>query len=369
MSLTISSDSSVFSLFEPVSFGEIQLSNRVVMAPMTRLRSGSSGIPGDLLVEHYQQRASAGMIITEGAYASEESRAFIGQPGIATDEQAAGWRRVAESVHARGGRIVMQVMHAGRTTHPDVNGGRRILAPSAIAIDGEVHTGKGKQPFPMPEGMTPEDAQAVIEDFVASARRAIEVDLDGVEIHAANGYLLHQFLSPASNQRTDEYGGSPEGRARFVVDVVTAVATAVGAERVGLRISPEHNIQDANETDGADVLATYGSLLDELRPLNLAYLSVLHREPTGELVEALHRRFGGRLVINSGGATTTSRDEAAQLLSVPFVDAVAVGRAIIANPDLVERWQGEHTENEPREETFYAGGAEGYTDYPFGTAN
>ncbi|ANZ26654.1 alkene reductase [Rhodococcus sp. WB1] len=352
-------------LFTPVTLGDLELANRVVMAPLTRLRSGASGVPGDLVVEHYRQRASAGLIIAEGTYVNHESQAFVGQPGIVTGEQEAGWRRVAEAVHDRGGRIVLQVMHGGRVTHPDVNGGRRVVAPSAIAIDGVGHTEKGKQPYPVPHALTTEEARAIIGDFVAAARRAIEAGLDGVEIHSANGYLLHEFLSPAANQRADEYGGSPQNRARFVVEVVTAVASAIGAGRVGLRISPEHNIQDAYETDRDDVLATYGTLLEQVRPLNLAYLSVLHADPAGELVQELRRRFGGRLIANSGFASPTTRAEAVQLIEAAHADAVAVGRALIANPDLVERWHGEHPENELRPALFYSPGAEGYTDYPF----
>ena len=352
-------------LFTPVTLGDIELANRVVMAPLTRMRAGASGVPNDLLVEHYAQRASVGMIITEGTYPRFESQAFVGQPGIVTDEQAEGWRRVADAVHARGGRIVMQVMHGGRVTHPDVNGGRRVEAPSAIAIDGEGHTEKGKQAYPVPHALTTDELAEVRDAFVAASRRAVEAGLDGVELHGANGYLLHEFLAPTSNQRTDSYGGSPENRVRFVVEVVTAVAEAVGAGKVGLRLSPEHNIQGALETDRDDVRATYGALLDQLRPLGLAYLSILHAEPTGDLVQELRRRFGGPLVANSGFGTVTTRAEAVALIEAAHADAVAVGRPVIANPDLVERWQGEHPENEPNGATFYASGAEGYTDYPF----
>jgi 2,4-dienoyl-CoA reductase-like NADH-dependent reductase (Old Yellow Enzyme family) len=351
-------------LFSPVTLGDLELANRVVMAPLTRMRSGASGVPGDLVVEHYAQRAGIGLIITEGTYPRFESQAFVGQPGIVTDEQVAGWRRVADAVHARGGRIVLQVMHGGRVTHPDVNGGRRVEAPSAIAINGAGHTEKGKQPYPVPHALTVEEAHEVRDSFVAASRRAVEAGLDGVELHAANGYLLHEFLSPASNQRDDRYGGSPENRARFVIEVVTAVAEAVGAGRVGLRISPEHDIQDALETDREDVRATYGALLDAVRPLGLAYLSVLHAEPAGELVQELRRRFAGPLIANSGFGTVTTREEAVRLIDAAHADAVAVGRAAIANPDLVERWAGEHPENAPDPTTFYAAGAEGYTDYP-----
>ena len=351
-------------LFSPVTLGDLELANRVVMAPLTRMRSGDSGVPGDLVVEHYEQRASLGLIITEGTYPNHESQGFVGQPGIVTDEQVAGWRRVADAVHARGGRIVLQVMHAGRVTHRDVNGGRRVVGPSAIAIDGAGHTTKGKQAYPVPHALSVEEARATLADIVAAAQRAVEAGLDGVEVHSANGYLLHEFLCPASNRREDVYGGSPEARARFVIEAVTAVAEAIGAGRVGLRISPEHNIQDALETDRDDVLATYGTLVDALAPLGLAYLSVLHSEPAGELVQELRRRFGGPLIANSGFGTITTRAEAVQLIEAAHAEAIAVGRAVIANPDLVERWAGEHPENEPDPATFYASGAAGYTDYP-----
>ncbi|MGY1815549.1 alkene reductase [Blastococcus sp. SYSU D00820] len=351
-------------LFSPVTLGDLELANRVVMAPLTRKRSGIAGVPGDLVVEHYRQRAGVGLIVTEGTFPAPQGQAFDGQPGLATDEQAAGWRRVADAVHERGGRIVVQVMHGGRVTHPDVNGGLRVEAPSAIAIDGEVHTAGGKQPFPVPHALTTEELPTTVAEFVAACRRAVDAGLDGVELHAANGYLLHEFLSPAANRREDRYGGSPENRARFVAEVVEAVAAAIGAGRVGLRISPEHNIQGALETDRGDVLATYGSLVDRLRPLGLAYLSVLHREPAGDLVQELRRRFGGPLMANSGFGPVTTREEAVALVEAAHADVVAVGRPVLANPDLVARWAGQHPENTPDPRTFYTDGAEGYTDYP-----
>jgi len=351
-------------LFTPVRLGDLELANRVVMAPLTRMRSGRSGIPGDLVAEHYAQRAGVGLIITEGTYPNGESQAFAGQPGIVTQEQAAGWRRVADAVHERGGRIVMQVMHGGRVSHPELTG-TRVVAPSAIAIRGQVHVGGGrKEPFPVPHGLTTDEVEATVADFVEASQRAVDAGLDGVEIHSANGYLLHEFLSPASNRRQDRYGGSPENRARFVVEVATAVARAVGAGRVGIRISPEHNIQDALETDPDDLRATYGALVDALRPLGLAYLSVLHVAPSREFVQDLRRRFGGPLIANSGFGTVTTRAEAVQLIDDAHAEAVAVGRPVIANPDLVERWAGEHPENQPDASTFYASGPVGYIDYP-----
>ncbi|MER5757599.1 alkene reductase [Streptomyces sp. NPDC002088] len=366
MSVNTSGITTVPSLFSAVTLGKIELANRVVMAPLTRVRAGSTGVPGDLMAEYYRQRASVGLIISEGTYPDHGSQGWVGAPGIATDEQAAGWQKVTEAVHAEGGHIFLQIMHAGRATHPDINGGRRILAPSAIAINGKTFTAKGEQPFAIPEAMTTAEIRVAMADFVAAARRAIEAGADGVEIHGANGYLLHQFLSPGANQRTDEYGSSPENRARFVVEVVTAVSEAVGAERVGLRISPEIALADVFETDRDDVLATYGTLVDQLRPLGLAYLSVLHGEPGGELVQQLRQRFDGKLIVNTGflGGQTT-REDAIQLIAADQAEAVVVGRAVIANPDLIERWRHGHPENEPRPELFYAAGPEGYTDYPF----
>jgi len=351
-------------LYTPLTAGDLVLANRVVMAPLTRMRSHANGVPSDLNVEHYAQRAGLGLIITEGVYPSAESKAYPGQPGIATDEQAAGWARVAEAVHRQGGRIVMQVMNGGRVTHTDVTGTDRIVAPSAVAIAGEVRTPAGKKPYPVPHALTTEELPAIRDEFVAAARRAVDAGLDGVEVHGANGYLLHEFLSPSANRRDDAYGGSPAARASFVVEVVRAVAAEVGAGRVGLRLSPAHNIQDIEEVDADDVRATYEAVVDGIAPLGIAYLSVLHAEPDGDLVQDLRSRFGGVFIANSGFGRLTTKEEAEQFVGDGSADAVAVGRLAIANPDLVERWQGGHPENEPNPATFYAEGATGYTDYP-----
>ena len=351
-------------LFSPLTVGDLTLANRVVMAPLTRTRSGAEGVPGALVAEHYAQRAGLGMIITEGVYPTAESRAYPGQPGIVTEAQVEGWRAVADAVHAEGGVIVMQLMHGGRVSHTDITGTARIVAPSAIAIDGDVRTPLGKTPYPVPHALTTDELAEVRDAFVAAAARAIDAGMDGVEVHGANGYLLHEFLSPVSNQRTDAYGGSPEARAKFVVEVTTAIADAVGAGRVGIRLSPAHNIQDVFETDAADVQATYEAVVTGIAPLGIAYLSVLHVEPTGDLVQALRVGFGGTFIANSGFGRVTTKDEAVELVAQGSADAVAVGRLAIANPDLVERWEGGHPENEPNPATFYGLGAEGYTDYP-----
>jgi N-ethylmaleimide reductase len=351
-------------LFSPMTLGELELPNRLVMAPLTRVRSGKDGIPGPLVVEYYRQRASLGLIVSEGTYPSHAGQGFPGQPGLVTEEQLKGWAKVTSAVHAEGGRIFAQVMHAGRVTHEDTTGGYQVVGPSAIAIDGETRTYEGKKPLPVPHALTTEELPGIVQEFVQASLNAIGAGFDGVEVHSANGYLLHEFLSPASNQRDDIYGGSPANRARFVIELVKAVVDAVGADRVGIRISPEHNIQDALELDAADVRETYGHLVDALAPLNLAYLSVLHKEPTSELVQDLRARFDGTFLLNTGFGVVTTREEAVAIVADGHADAVVVGRPAIANPDLVRRWSEGLPVNEPDAATFYSDGAKGYTDYP-----
>lgn len=352
-------------LFSTLTVGQMELPNRLVMAPLTRLRSGKEGVPGPLVAEHYRQRASLGLIVSEGTYPSEAGRGFPGQPGLVTEEQLKGWADVTAAVHAEGGRIFAQVMHAGRVTHEATTGGHEVVAPSAIAIDGVTRTYEGKQSFPVPRALTTDELPSIRDEFVRASRNAIEAGFDGVELHSANGYLLHEFLTPAANQRDDIYGGSPENRARFVIEVAQAVVDAVGADRVGIRISPEHNVQGATETDAADVRETYGILVDALSPLKLAYLSVLHKDADSELVKDLRARFDGPFLLNTGFGVITTRDEAVSLVADGHADAVVVGRPAIANPDLARRWREGLPVNEPDQSTFYADGAEGYTDYPF----
>lgn len=352
-------------LFSTLTVGQMELPNRLVMAPLTRLRSGKEGVPGPLVAEHYRQRASLGLIVSEGTYPSEAGRGFPGQPGLVTEEQLKGWADVTAAVHAEGGRIFAQVMHAGRVTHEATTGGHEVVAPSAIAIDGVTRTYEGKQPFPVPRALTTDELPSIRDEFVRASRNAIEAGFDGVELHSANGYLLHEFMTPAANQRDDIYGGSPENRARFVIEVAQAVVDAVGADRVGIRISPEHNVQGATETDAADIRETYGILVDALSPLKLAYLSVLHKDADSELVKDLRARFDGPFLLNTGFGVITTRDEAVSLVADGHADAVVVGRPAIANPDLARRWREGLPVNEPDQSTFYADGAEGYTDYPF----
>lgn len=352
-------------MFHPLTLGDLELANRLVMAPLTRSRSALDGVPTDDVVEYYRQRASMGLIVSEGVYPSTTGQGFVRQPGLATADQIAGWKRVTDAVHAEGGLIVAQVMHAGRVTHPETTGQEHIVAPSAIAVDGVSRTYTGKHPYPVPHALEADELPGIIEEFVAASRNAIEAGFDGVELHGANGYLLHEFLAPSSNTRADAHGGSSENRARFVIEVATAVAEAIGAGRTGLRISPEHNVQSTLETDPADVAATYGALVDGIAPLGLAALSILHADPSGTLVQDLRTRFGGPVLLNTGFQTVTTYDDAAAVAANGWGDAVVVGRPAIANPDLVRRWREGLPLNDPDASTFYTEGPAGYIDYPF----
>ena len=352
------------SLNEPAVFGALHLPNRVVMAPLTRTRADADGVPTDVMVEYYRQRAGVGLIITEGTWPAAEGKSYPGQPGIVTPTQIEGWRRIADAVHEAGGSIVMQLMHGGRVGHPAISGEPRVVGPSALAAPGQTRTPEGKADLPVAHALTAEEIPGVIEQFAQAARNAIAAGLDGVEVHGANGYLVHEFLSPVSNVRDDQYGGSPENRARFAIEVTAAVAAAVGADRTGIRLSPQHNIQGVLEEDDADARATYTAVAEGLAPLGLAFVDVLQAEPTGELVQHLRRTAGAPLIVNTGFGVETTRAEAQSLVADGWADAVAVGRPVIANPDLVARWEQDAELNPPRPELFYGSTAEGYTDYP-----
>lgn len=358
-------------LFDSLELGRLTLPNRVTMAALTRSRAGRDGVPTQLHEKYYTQRASMGLIVTEGVFPAVTSRAFPGQPGIETPEQIAGWRRVAKSVHESGGRIFMQVMNGGRLSHASLLEGAETAAPSALASGTAVRDFESRKECPVPRALDSEEMPRIIDEFRQAARNAIDVGMDGVEIHGANGYLLHQFLSPSSNHRDDAYGGSPQKRYRLVEEILRAVAEEIGADRLALRLSPQNNIQGIEESDTEDVRATYGGLLRAIEDLGLAYVSFLHTEPTGELITELstHVRANGktRVILNSGFGRITQREEAEQL--VQHGDAVAVGRLAISNPDLVRRWQEELPVTAPDESTFYTGGERGYTDYPVYTVS
>ncbi|HEX2904546.1 MAG TPA: alkene reductase [Jatrophihabitans sp.] len=350
-------------LFEPITAGKFSLSNRIVMAPLTRNRADADGVPQQIAAIYYGQRAGAGLIISEGTQPSAVGQGYANTPGLHSDEQIEGWRAVADAVHAGGSQIVVQLMHTGRIGHPDNKHGLELVAPSAIAAPDQIFTPGGMQAYPVPRELGVEELPGVVGEFVTAARNAIEAGLDGVELHAANGYLLHQFLAPSSNVRTDSYGGSAANRARFVIEVAQAVAEAIGPDRVGIRISPAHNIQGVLESDPAETAATYQALIEGIAPLGLAYLHAL-ADPRSELIQQLRAAFGGVFIANNGFASVTTKQDAEQILADGVAELIAVGRPFLANPDLPRRWQLDAQLNEPDPDTFYTPGPRGYIDYP-----
>ncbi|WP_030161775.1 alkene reductase [Glycomyces sp. NRRL B-16210] len=354
------------SLFAPTRLGALALPNRLVMAPMTRNRAEDDGTPPPLMAEYYAQRASAGLVITEAAIPSRVGVTTPNVAGIYTATQVEGWRAIAGAVHAAGGRIVMQIEHGGRVSHRD-NSGLDPVAPSPIALPGGIHTPSGRREAPVPREMTAEEIRATAADFAAAARNGVRAGFDGVEVHAANGYLLHQFLADGTNRRTDEYGGSVPNRIRFVLEVLRAVADAVGAERVGIRISPGNTVNGITESD-TEVL--YPALLGAIAPLGLAYVHVAYADPDLPIFAAIRRRWTGALIANPvlGRDLPIPEDgglSKARKLIDAGADLVSLGRAFLANPDLVERLRTGAALNPMRGQGLeYTGGAEGYTDYP-----
>ena len=358
-------------LFDSLDMGRLTLPNRIIMAPLTRSRAGRDGVPTSLHETYYSQRASVGLIVTEGVFPTVSRRTFPGQPGIDTAEQIVGWRRVADAVHEAGGHIFMQVMNGGRLSHASLQDGTEPVAPSAVASGTAVRDFESRKDCPVPRALDTAELPGIVDEFRQAARNAIDAGMDGVEIHGANGYLLHQFLAPNSNLREDAYGGSPENRFRLVEEILRAVADEIGPDRVATRLSPQNNIQGIEEVDEADVLATYGGLLRATADLGLAYVSITHADPTGELMTELiaRARANGRtrVFLNNGRGEETDRDTAERL--VQQADAVVVGRLAISNPDLVRRWKERLPVTAPDESTFYTGGEKGYTDYPFYTVS
>ncbi len=349
--------------FTPVRIGSWDLPQAFVMAPLTRNRAGEGNAPTELNATYYGQRAGAGLIVTEGTAPSAVGQGYLNVPGLYTPEQVAGWRKVADEVHRQGGTIVAQLMHAGRIAHADNKDGVETISASAVQAPGDMVTAEGPKPHDTPRAPETEELAGVVADYVTASRNAVEAGLDGVEIHAANGYLLHQFLDPTINLRDDAYGGSPENRARFVIEVVTAVAEAIGADKVGLRISPGHQFNGVGEEQGPDLEATYTALVSAVAPLGLAYLSIL-AAPLNGFTRDLAQRFGGSVLLNDGFAEVTTLESVEELLETGIADAIVVGRPFLANPDLHKRWEQGAELNEPNQDTFYGGGAEGYTDYP-----
>lgn len=356
-------------LLQPMQTAVLMLPNRVCMAPMTRGRADNPGhVPTELMVEYYRQRASAGLIVTEGTHISPRANGWEHVPGIYTPEQVAGWRRVTDAVHAAGGRIWCQLWHQGRVSTPELLDGALPLAPSAMIAKGaSAYIDGGYKQSPIPEAASAEDLQQTIADFRYAAQCADKAGFDGVELHGANGYLIHQFLTTQANQRTDSYGGTLENRARFLFDVIDAVHEVLPPERVALRLSPSMNDMQGLNLDDRTA-ETFDYVVKRLNGAQLAYLHLLEpMKPVDAIPYAVkdvaaHFRpiYRGTLMINKGFTFDTGN----KVLADGLADLVSFGTPFIANPDLVERFATQATLAKPDKETFYTPGAHGYTDYP-----
>ena len=345
-------------LFTPVKVGRYTLQNRLVMAPMTRSRAGASGVPSDFAATYYGQRAGAGLIISEGVFPTAMGKGYVRTPGIETDEQIAAWKMVATAVHDRGGRIFMQIMHCGRISHPSLlPQGAQPVAPSGITPAGKTWTDGGMQDFVTPRELSISEIAETIEAYRLATRHALAAGFDGVELHAASGYLPEQFLSTGSNHRQDQYGGSVENRARFVLETLAAMVTEAGGDRVGIKISPEMNFNDISDANPQE---TYSYLVEGLRGLNLAYLHVALFGSKTDYYTLLKPLFNGAYLI--GGGLDQAAAEAAIVSG--SADATVFGSAFLANPDLSERFLHGAALNSPDKNTFYSPGPEGYIDYP-----
>ena len=349
-------------LFTPLQVGPLTLPNRILMAPLTRCRAEDEHVPGDLIAEHYAQRATAGLIIAEATMAMEGNSAFWREPGIYSDAQVAGWRKTTDAVHARGGRIFLQIWHGGRACHPLLNGGIQPVAPSAIPITGdEVHTPEGKKPYVTPRELGDDEIPGIVAGFKKAAENAKAAGFDGVEVHGANGYLLDEFLRDGANKRTGPYGGTVENRARLMLEVVEAAAGVWGGDRVGLRISPLNGYNSMSDSDPAGLTAWLASRLNDY---GLAYLHVMRGDflgaQKGDVLTPARENFKGVIIGNMGYSPT----EAAETVAAGKVDAIAFGVHFLANPDLPARIAAAAPLNRPRPATFYSPGPEGYTDYP-----
>jgi len=352
-------------LFSETNLGPLTLQNRLVMAPMTRCRA-LDNIPNALMAEYYGQRASTGLIVTEGVSPSPNGLGYPRIPGAFSQAQTEGWKLVTDAAHAGGAKIFIQFMHCGRVAHQlNLPEGARVIAPSAVQAPGEMYTDmEGMQPHTVPEAMTIEDIRTTIEEYAQAARNAIAAGFDGVELHSANGYLMEQFIRPNTNQRTDEYGGSIENRARFVLEVVEAVSDAIGRDRVGIRLSPYGVFNDMPIYD--EMAEDYAYLAEQLDKTGLVYIHLVDHSAQGapevpDSIKETFRKLFNRTLILSGGYDVLRAESD---LSAGKCDLIAVGRPFISNPDLVARWESGAALNELDMDTFYTPGAEGYTDYP-----
>jgi len=350
-------------LFSPLKMGPFTLRNRIVMAPMTRNRAGAGNVPQAMNVEYYQQRASAGLIITEASQVAPEGVGYPATPGIHSPEQIAGWKRVSTAVHDQNGLIFLQLWYCGRISHPDLlPDQQQPVSASAIKAEGEAVTFEGMKPFVEPRALAADEIPGIIDQYRRAAANAREAGFDGVEVHAANGYLLDQFLRDSTNHRTDDYGGSVENRTRLLIDVVDAVAEVWDTSQIGVRISPDNTFNDIRDSDPQSL---FNYVATALSPKRLGYLHVVEGGMMGDEhkvdYEQIRQRFEGCYMANLG----YDRAKAQQAIANGHADLVSFGALYLANPDLVERFKTGAELNAPDQATFYGGDEHGYTDYPF----
>jgi N-ethylmaleimide reductase len=353
-------------LFEPVALGDLSLKNRIAMAPMTRGRAGETRVPNDVMAEHYSQRASAGLLITEATVVSEQGIGWIGSPGIYTAEMTEGWRKVTEKVKQAGSEIFLQMWHCGRASHSDFHNGELPVSASAVKLNGDqIHTPFGKKDYEVPRPLTVDDIASTVNDYRTAAINAREAGFSGIEVHSANGYLLNQFLDSKTNLRDDEYGGSIENKYRFLSEVLAAVLEVWPSERVGVRLSPNGVFNDMGSEDFRE---TYLYVIKQLKKLNLAYVHIMdglafgfHEKGEAMTLAEFREHYDGTIIGNCG----YTKEDAQQRIADGNADIAAIGRPYITNPDLVERWQNDWP-IAPSEDMslWYTEGAEGYTDYP-----
>jgi len=353
-------------LHSPIRFGAITAPNRIFMAPLTRCRADADHVPTAIMAEYYAQRAGAGLIIAEATMAIEGNSSFWMEPGIYSEAQVAGWKKVTDAVHAKGGRIFLQIWHGGRACHPLLNNGAQPVAPSAIPITGdEVHTPEGRKPYVLPRELRDDELPGIITGFRKAAENAKAAGFDGVEVHGANGYLLDEFLRDGANKRSGPYGGPIENRARLLCEVVEAVCEVWGSDRVGVRLSPLNSYNSMIDSDPAALIAAVAQMLNRY---NLAYLHVMRgdffQQQKGDVLTPARANFKGVLITNMGYGA----DEAQKVIAEGQVDAVAFGVPFLANPDLPERFRRGAPLNAANPATFYSPGPVGYTDYPALTA-
>ena len=352
-------------IFSKYKLGDLELSNRLVMAPMTRCRAIEDNVTSPLAVIYYTQRASAGLIITEGSQVGPHGIGYIRTPGIYSSLQVAGWKKVTEAVHKSGGKIFLQLWHVGRVSHPDFLGGELPVAPSALPVEGDVHTPQGKKEFVIPRALELDEIPDIIEQFRKGAQNAKASGFDGVEIHGANGYLLDQFLRDGSNRRTDKYGGSLKNRLLLPLEVTEAVAGVWGVDRVGYRISPHFSSYSMSDTNPRQ---TFSHFAEELNNIGITYIHMVEpvggrmgeTAPTAKLAPTIHEIFEGTLILN-GGYDSSSGNEA---IEKGDADLISFGVLFLANPDLPERFRKNAPLNQADVATFYMGEEKGYIDYP-----